>query len=49
MLYNIYISGEASQKNVHAMQIFPVHIGDCNLPTYLLCFPTHDFDREGLG
>ena len=31
------------------MQIFPVHIGDCNLPTRPLCFPTHDFDREGLG
>ena len=26
MLYKIYISGEASLKNVHAMQIFPVHI-----------------------
>ena len=49
MLYKIYISSEASLKNVHAMQILPVHIGDCNLPTRQLCFPTHNFDREGLG
>ena len=33
MLYKIYIP---SLKNVHAMQIFPVHIGDCNLPTHQL-------------
>ena len=33
MLHKICISCEASLKNVHAMQISPVHIGDCNLPT----------------
>ena len=38
MLYKIYISSEASLKNVHAMQILPVHIGDCNLPTRQLSF-----------
>ena len=40
MLYKIYISSEASLKNVHPMQIFPVHIIDCNLPTH---------QPEGLG
>ena len=49
MLHKIYINSEASLKNVHAVQIFPVHTGDCNLPTHQLRFPTHDFDREGLG
>ena len=33
MLYNIYISSEASLTYVHAMQIFPVRIGVSNLPT----------------
>ena len=46
MLYKIYISSEASLTYVHAMQIFPVHIGVC---TNFFCFPTDDFGWEGLG
>ena len=44
MLYKIYISREASLVYVHAMQIFPVHIGVCSLPTHqLLLFPYSRF------
>ena len=36
VIYKIYISSEASLTYVHTIQIFPVHIGVCNLPTHAI-------------